>query len=369
MPRSRAHRTRIILLVVAMLAVVAWAASAGTAGIPTSLALRIVISRIPLVGRALAQWPALLMARLPGQLPDSLDPSMLESAEIIVLEVRLPRIVLGLLVGAGLAATGASFQGLFRNPLADPYIIGASSGAALGASIGILSAGRAGLAALSLSSPSSYIPVFAFIGAVITVIFVYALSTVDGHVPTDAFLLAGVVVGSFVWAVVSFLMVTAGEDLPKVVMWLMGSLSAKSWAHVRMTAPYVLVGTAALTALGRDFNLAACGEESARYMGLDVERFKKVVILLGSLITAAAVSSSGLIGFVGLVVPHIARMMIGPDHRSLIPVSALGGAVFMVAADTLARVIIPPREVPVGVITAMAGAPFFFYLLRLRKKG
>jgi len=187
--------------------------------------------------------------------------------------------------------------------------------------------------------------------------------------PSDTFLLAGVVVGSFVWAVVSFLMVTAGEDLPKVVMWLMGSLSAKSWAHVRMTAPYVLVGTAALTALGRDFNLAACGEESARYMGLDVERFKKVVILLGSLITAAAVSSSGLIGFVGLVVPHIARMMIGPDHRSLIPVSALGGAVFMVAADTLARVIIPPREVPVGVITAMAGAPFFFYLLRLRKKG
>ena len=198
MPRSRAHRTRIILLVVAMLAVVAWAASAGTAGIPTSLALRIVVSRIPLVGRALAQSLELLTARLLGLSPDSVDPSMLESAEIIVLEVRLPRIVLGLLVGAGLAATGASFQGLFRNPLADPYIIGASSGAALGASIGILSAGRAGLAALSLSSPSSYIPVFAFIGAVITVIFVYALSTVDGHMPTDTFLLAGVVVGSFV---------------------------------------------------------------------------------------------------------------------------------------------------------------------------
>ena len=355
MPRSRALKTRVAFLVIAVLVVVGWAVSAGTAGIHTGLALRIIISRIPLLGRTLPLGLG------------SIDPEMLESAEIIVLEVRLPRIVLGLLVGAGLAATGASFQGLFRNPLADPYIIGASSGAALGASIGILSAGRAGLAALS--TPSSYIPIFAFIGAVITVVFVYALSTVDGHMPTDTFLLAGVVVGSFVWAMVSFLMVTAGEDLPKVVMWLMGSLSAKSWAHVRITAPYVLAGVVALTALGRNFNLAACGEESARYMGLDVERFKKVVIALGSLITAAAVSSSGLIGFVGLVVPHVARMLIGPDHRSLIPVSALGGAVFMVTADTLARVIIPPREVPVGVITAMAGAPFFFYLLRLRKKG
>ncbi|HBK59313.1 MAG TPA: iron ABC transporter, partial [Firmicutes bacterium] len=196
MSRSRALKTRVAFLVIAMLVVVGWAVSAGTAGIHTGLALRIIISRIPLLGRTLPLGLG------------SIDPEMLESAEIIVLEVRLPRIVLGLLVGAGLAATGASFQGLFRNPLADPYIIGASSGAALGASIGILSAGRAGLAALS--TPSSYIPIFAFIGAVITVVFVYALSTVDGHMPTDTFLLAGVVVGSFVWAMVSFLMVTAG---------------------------------------------------------------------------------------------------------------------------------------------------------------
>lgn len=347
-------RLRILILAVAMVAVICWSASAGTAGVPAGVALRVLLSKMPVIGRYVSLSEA------------DVAPYDLESVEIIVTQIRLPRIVLGLLVGAGLSATGASFQGLFRNPLADPYIIGASSGAALGACIGILAAGATGIG--SLSAPSSYIPLFAFAGAVITVAFVYALATWDGCLPTDTFLLAGVVVGSFVWAAVSFLMVVAGEDLPKVVMWLMGSLSAKSWSHVRITAPYVIGGTLALTALGRDLNLIAVGEEPARYMGLDVERFKKVIIVIGSLITAAVVSTSGLIGFVGLVVPHIARMIIGPDHRSLIPVSAAGGAIFMVAADTLARVIIPPREIPVGVITAMAGAPFFFYLLRRRKR-
>ncbi|MEA4884327.1 MAG: iron chelate uptake ABC transporter family permease subunit [Clostridia bacterium] len=354
MPTSRIRRARIAGLAAVVILVVCCAASAGTSGVPVELALRILGSRVPLVGPLFRPGPA-LAARYD-----------LESAEIIVLEVRLPRIVLGLLVGAGLSVTGACFQGLFRNPLADPYIIGASSGSALGASIGILLSASSGIS--FLAGPSSSVPLFAFVGAVVTVTFVYALAAADGRVSTDTFLLAGVVVGSFVWAVVSFLMVIAGEDLPKVVMWLMGSLSAKSWTHVAMAAPYVLAGIAALTAMGRGLNLIAMGEEPARYMGLDVERFKKAAIVIGSLITAAAVSASGLIGFIGLVVPHVARMLIGPDHRSLIPVSALGGAAFMVAADTIARVAIPPREIPVGIITAIAGAPFFFYLLRRRKR-
>lgn len=354
MKRAGKTRLRVLVLVAAMAAVICWAASAGPASVPAGAALRVLLSKIPGIGRFVQLSEA------------DVAPYGLESVEMIVMQIRLPRIVLGLLVGAGLSATGAAFQGLFRNPLADPYIIGASSGAALGACIGILAAGSRGIG--SISAPSSYIPLFAFSGAVVTVAFVYALASVGGRIPTDTFLLAGVVVGSFVWAAVSFLMVVAGEDLPKVVMWLMGSLSAKSWSHVRITAPYVIGGTCALMALGRDLNLIAVGEEPARYMGLDVEKFKKAIIVVGSLITAAVVSTSGLIGFVGRVVPHVARMLIGPDHRSLIPASVLGGATFMVAADTLARVVIPPREIPVGVITAMAGAPFFFYLLRRRKK-
>lgn len=345
---------RIWVLLAVSVMVTAWAITAGSSSLPAGIALRVVAERIPLLSRL-----------LPPLSPD-VDPFLVESAQIIVLDVRLPRVVLGLLVGAGLSSVGAVFQGLFRNPLADPYIIGASSGAALGATIGILAAGGAGIAVLA--SPTQAIPVYAFAGAVITVGFVYALSMADGSLPTDTFLLAGVVVGSFVWAAVSFLMVIAGDDLPRVVMWLMGSLSAKSWSHVRITAPYVILGVLALTAGGRDLNLIAMGEEPARFMGLDTEKFKKVTIAVGSLITAAVVAASGLIGFVGLVVPHVTRMLIGPDHRITVPVSAVGGAAFMVLADTLARTLIPPREIPVGIITAMAGAPFFFYLLRAGRK-
>lgn len=342
---AAAHRWRVAALALMCVGSVLWAITAGTSAIGAGLAIRVLLSRVPVVS-----W---LLPPL-----SHIEPGALEAAEVIVLDVRLPRIVLGLLVGAGLSVVGAAFQGLFRNPLADPYIIGASSGAALGATIGIL------MAVTALASPTWTIPVYAFIGSVATVAFVYALATIDGRVPTETFLLAGVVVGSFVWAAVSFLMVIAGDDLPRVVMWLMGSLSAKSWSHVRITAPYVLLGTLALVAMGRGLNLISTGEEPARFMGLDTERFKTAVIVIGALVTAAVVASSGLIGFVGLVVPHISRMLMGPDHRVLVPVSAAGGAAFMVVADTLARTLIPPREIPVGIITAMTGAPFFFYLLR-----
>lgn len=339
---ARARRARIaILLAIAGLTVVI-SSSVGPAKVPAMTTVSIMASRV---------------LGLSAFVSSDISPT----DALIVLEVRLPRIVLGLLVGAALSVAGSAFQGMLRNPLADPYIIGVSSGAALGASVGIL------LAAGTYTGWAGHIPVLAFIGAVLTVVFVYALANVGGRLPTDTFLLAGVVVGSFIWALVSFIMVIAGQDLPKVVMWLMGSLSAKGWAHVRGSAPYIIAGIVGLMLMARDFNLIAAGEESARYMGLDVEGFKRKAIIAGSLITAAAVASSGLIGFVGLIVPHITRMLIGPDHRSLIPVSAIGGAIMLVWADTLARTVLAPMEIPVGIITALAGAPFFFYLLRRRR--
>jgi len=279
----------------------------------------------------------------------------------ILVTVRLPRIALGALVGCGLSVAGSAFQGMLMNPLADPYLIGVSSGAALGASVAIVldASGVAG---------GFGVPAAAFVTALLTMVIVYRLAQARGKIPVESFILAGVVVGSFMWALVMVIMALAGRGLSEVVFWLMGNLFVEGWGPVMMVLGATAVGAVGLYAFARDLNLLALGEESAQQLGVDVERLKRLVIVFGSLLTAAAVSFSGIIGFVGLVMPHTARRLVGPDHRVLLPAAGLIGASFLVLADTVARVA-GPWELPVGVITALLGAPFFLYLLRTRTRG
>jgi iron complex transport system permease protein len=280
----------------------------------------------------------------------------------IVLSLRLPRALSGVLVGAALALAGAVLQALLRNPLADPFVLGISSGAAVGAVLAIL----AGLGSTFLGSYA--VPGAAFGGALLTLFAVYFIARTEGRVPTQTLLLSGVIVSSFFSAIIMFLIsATSNEKIYNVTFWLMGSLEHMAARSLGIIFLYLLVGGGVLLALAKDLNLLVMGEETASELGVEVERVKKTVFVFASLITGAVVSVSGLIGFVGLVVPHLVRMIWGPDHRFLLPASALVGGMLLVAADTLARTAMAPTEIPVGVVTAMGGAPFFVYLLR--KKG
>ena len=288
--------------------------------------------------------------------------SITDATRDIVLNIRLPRVFLAALVGASLSVAGATFQGLFRNPLADPYIIGVSSGAALGAALAIvsgLSMGWAGFGA---------VPVMAFAGGVLTIMLVYQLSRQGGFVPVMTLLLAGIAICAFLSALVSLLIYFAGERLLQVVFWMMGGLGGARWSYVRIMLPYVFIGFGIIYFFARELNAMLLGEDTARYLGIDAEKLKKIFLVAASLLVSAAVSTSGIIGFIGLVVPHMIRLVAGPDHRFLLPASALTGAVLLLGADTLARTVIAPAELPVGIITAILGAPFFLYLLRRRKK-
>lgn len=279
---------------------------------------------------------------------------------LIILQLRLPRIILGGLVGAGLATAGTAFQAILRNPLADPYVIGVSAGAGLGATLGII------LGMNTYILGFSTVPALAFLGAVITVALVYGLARMGSGVSISSLLLAGVAVGAFLTACISLLLVFYRRNLDEVVFWLMGGLAGRGWRQVWNMVPYVLLGLAVLRLLARNLNLMTLGEEHAAYLGVEVARTKNLTLAAGSLLAAAAVAVSGVIGFVGLMIPHMARMIIGGDHRRLIPFAALFGAAFMMAADTIARVALAPLEIPVGVITALCGGPFFLWLLRRR---
>lgn len=284
--------------------------------------------------------------------------SMSPGAKIILLDLRLPRILLAMAVGAALALAGCGFQGILRNPLADPYIVGTSSGASLGATLAIV---------FHIPNICSYlpsVPIMAFCGAVAAMFFVYRLAKVDNVLPVETFLLAGVIVGSFSGAVVSLLMTVAHQDLQRVILWLMGTLDQASAASVWMVLPYLFAGGAVLYSCAGELNIIGMGEESAQALGVNVERLKIAVVISCSLMTAAAVSAAGMIGFLGLVVPHVVRMLAGPDHRILLPGAAVCGAAFLVAADACARTAAAPQELPVGVLTALVGAPFFFWILK-----
>ena len=275
---------------------------------------------------------------------------------MIVFDLRLPRILLGILVGAALSVAGASFQALLRNPLADPYVLGVSSGAALGSILALIIA--PGLAVIT--------PIGAFIGAIATIAGVYFVGRREGRLDSTTLLLGGIISASFFSAVIMFLMTTlAGRDLRGMVFWLMGDLSTPISAGMQWVFVVGLVaGIGAIYSTSADLNLMLTGEREATHLGVDVTRVKLVVYVSASLLTALAVSSSGAIGYVGLLIPHIVRLIFGSDYRLLIPASALCGAIAIVLADTLARTIVPPTELPVGAMTAMAGAPVFIYLLR-----
>ena len=280
------------------------------------------------------------------------------SEKTIIFSIRLPRVIFAGLVGASLSAAGVIFQALLRNPLADPFILGVSGGSAVGAIIGII---------IGLGSVPFGIPGLAFLGAVITVVLVFLIGKTNKELHSNTLLLAGVIVNAFFSAIIMFLIsISTNTDLHNITFWLMGDLSLATWVKILFVSILLLFGFAIIYSYARPLNLIVTGEETAMQLGVNVERTKIILFLAGSLVTALAVSFSGIIGFVGLIIPHIMRMLLGPDHRLLLPASFLFGASFLVVADTIARTVIPHSELPVGVITAICGAPYFIYLLRRR---
>jgi len=282
------------------------------------------------------------------------------SYERILLGVRVPRVLMAAVVGGSLSVAGVSFQALLQNPMADPYIIGVSAGAALGATVGIIGLGSLGF---------KLVPPLAFLGALGAMTTVYMLAKRGPRVPVVPLLLSGVAVSAFLSAVVSLLMVTHRERLDRVVFWLMGGLTGASWERLLSILPYTVVGFCIMYYFSRDLNALLFGEEQAAHLGVEVERVKAILLFTSTLVTAAAVSVTGLIGFVGLIVPHLMRLLTSPDHRILLPAAALGGASLLVVSDMLSRTLLSPAEIPVGILTAMMGGPFFLYLLYRRKGG
>jgi iron complex transport system permease protein len=280
------------------------------------------------------------------------------SAEVIILSLRLPRVIQGAFIGAALATSGVVIQSLFKNPMADPFVVGISSGAALGASFAILFEFD-GLIAL---------PILAFFGATASAFLVYSLAKSGTVVVVETLLLSGIAVAYFLSSITSFLLYSAGEALHQIIFWLMGGLWASSWTKIAILSPLFLTSFGVLLFFSRDLNALLLGEEPAHHLGIEVEMLKKIILLFASLLAGVAVAFSGTIGFVGLIIPHISRLLFGPDHRVLLPSSALIGAIFLISSDTVARTIIAPAEIPVGIITAFFGAPFFVYLLRSKRR-
>lgn len=342
-PQTR-HRTGRLLiagLVVALLVLVPVAAGVGAYSVPTTDVLASVAHRAGLGGAALDRVP-----------------------ESVLWNVRFPRIVLALLVGASLGCAGALMQGVFGNPLAEPGVIGVSSGAAVGAVAAI---------SLGLNFLGTWtVPALAFVSGLATVLLVYVMSRSGGRTEVVTLILTGIAVNAFAGALIGlFLFLADTAAVNQITFWQLGSLSQATWPKVLAVLPCAAVGLIAAPFHARRLDLLALGERPARHLGVDVERLRIVLVLVIALLTAAAVSVSGVIGFVGLVVPHLLRMTAGPRHRFLVPGSALGGALVLLAGDLTARTVAVPAELPLGVLTALLGSPFFFWLLRRtrRKQG
>ena len=330
------YRRVIVGLAVALVAAFLLAVAVGAVWVSPLTTLRLVAWKLGVIER-----------------PDDIA----RSAEVIVFQLRLPRVLLAGVVGAALAASGTVFQGLFRNALADPAIIGVSSGAALGAVLVIVTVGAGSLGALA-------VPLAAFVGATVTAFVVYRLARVGPAVHVATLLLAGIAIAAVISSLMSLVMSYSGEEIRDIYAWLLGGLVAEGWRSIAIVAPVVVVGVAGASLVAHELNLVALGEERAAQLGVEVDRLKRRAIAIGALLAAAAVSVAGVIGFVGLMTPHLLRLVIGADHRRLLPASLLGGATLLILADLLARTVVAPSELPVGVVTALLGGPFFLFLLR-----
>ncbi len=279
---------------------------------------------------------------------------------IIVMNLRLPRVLLAAFIGGGLAVAGTAFQGMFRNPLADPFVVGASGGAALGATLAI---------AFGLSiniNGFSAVPITAFFGSIAAVFLVYLIAESGSNTSTISLLLAGTALSTILSSAVSLIMLLSDRTLHETYTWLLGGLSGRSWRELKSTAPFIMTGSLALWIMSRPLDALASGEKTAISLGLPVKKTRALIVLMASLTTAAAVAAGGIIGFVGLVAPHIARLFFGSSHRKLIPASMLTGAILLILADIISRTIVAPMELPAGIITSIIGGIFFLYLLKAK---
>ena len=292
----------------------------------------------------------------------NLESEWTDAHEIILLKLRFPRVILACIVGAALASSGAAFQGLFRNPLADPYLIGVAGGAGLGAAITLL------LKISFLVNLEFFLPIAAFSGAIVTVLTAYFISLKSGKVSLISLILAGVAISASTSAVTAFLMIRSNPDLRPLVSWLLGGFQSAEWNQILILLFYLIPSWILMMAYSRTLNTLQLDEKMAKQLGVNIEKTKVIIICTATLTTAAAVAFSGIIGFVGLIAPHAVRLIWNNDYRTLIPTSALLGGSFMIIADLISRTIIAPSELPVGIITTLFGTPFFLYLLRKHNK-
>lgn len=334
----------IIILLIILIVLIIVAASIGAAKVNLKDTSLIIASFIPGVNHFINT------ARL--------DPQDI----VIISQIRLPRIFLSIFVGIALASAGVIFQGLFRNPMADPFVIGVSAGAAFGATIGLVFITGIGLLGISTTT------IFALLGALVTTFLVYSISSARGKISVTTLLLSGIALSAMLSSMTSFIMIFRGHDLAKIIFWIMGGLTAASWYKFNIITPMVVVLIIISGFYMRDLNIISLGDERAAQLGVQTDRVKKILLIMASLIAALAVSVSGIIGFVGLITPHILRLIVGPDHKILYPTSAVAGGIVLLMSDTLARTILMPREIPVGIITSIVGVPFFLYLLVKSKK-
>ncbi|MFL0245777.1 FecCD family ABC transporter permease [Candidatus Clostridium stratigraminis] len=333
-----------ILSIIVLIALAVGAVNFGAVDISFKDTARIIFNKIPFLNSLISTY------------------GIKESSKIIVLNLRLPRIILAALVGMGLSVVGAAYQSIFKNAMADSYVLGVSSGAALGAALSIAFGAAANTLGMGLTTVS------AFLGAILTAFFVLNIARLGNKLSDVTLMLAGVSMNFLLSSIISLIMIFKRNEIEKIVMWTMGSVSAGNWKSIYVLAPIVFLGTVIICFFLKDLNMMMLGEESAQNLGVEVYKVKVILIAVSTIIVGAVVSFSGIIGFVGLIIPHVVRLALGSDNRIVVPFSASMGAIFLILCDTLARSIVPPAEIPVGIVTSIFGVPFFLYLLMKNKK-